>query len=138
MVIALGVLLLLLVTTFAGYSASIACLVLERRLAGRRPTGRSVCVCGTPIPLYRNIPIVSWVLQRGRTACCGARIPSWYLGAEVGSVVSALAATLVLRRWPFAGPLVGTATAVLVLWWWHRVRFERGSATGADNAAGRH
>ena len=31
----------------------------------------SHCACGKPIPWYRNIPVLTWFLQRGRAACCG-------------------------------------------------------------------
>ncbi|TSE27702.1 prepilin peptidase [Tepidimonas aquatica] len=36
---------------------------------------RSHCpACQTPIPSWRNVPLLSFVLQRGRCAACGARI----------------------------------------------------------------
>lgn len=36
---------------------------------------RSHCpACQTPIPWYRNVPLVSFALQRGRCAACGAAI----------------------------------------------------------------
>ena len=97
-----------LAAVFAGYTASFVCVVVERRADGRKPDGRSVCVCGTQIPMYRNIPIVSWVTQRGRAACCGARIPGWYVTAEIGTVVLALIGGS-LGGWP--GALIGTALA---------------------------
>src|SRR5690242_9579530 len=32
---------------------------------------RSVCRhCGAKIPFYLNVPILSWLFLRGRTACC--------------------------------------------------------------------
>jgi len=39
--------------------------------------------CGHPIPWYRNLPVVTWVLQRGRCAWCGFRIPVFYVLVEV-------------------------------------------------------
>jgi len=46
--------------------------------------GRSSCPhCGTSIPLYRNIPVFSWLLQRGRSACCKKPIALRYLAFEV-------------------------------------------------------
>lgn len=46
--------------------------------------GRSKCPrCATPIPLYLNIPIISWLLLRGRTACCKKPISPRYLAYEV-------------------------------------------------------
>ncbi len=110
-----------LLAVFAGYTASFACVVLERRLEGRKPDGRSRCVCGTPIPMHRNIPIVSWVLQRGRAACCGERIPKWYVVAETATVVVAVASALTAGR-VWAG-LGGVAVSMAGLWIWHFVKF---------------
>lgn len=41
--------------------------------------GRSFCPqCRTPIPLYRNIPIISYLLQGCKSACCKQPIPIQY------------------------------------------------------------
>ena len=34
--------------------------------------------CGTPIRAYDNVPIVSWLLLRGKARCCGAKISARY------------------------------------------------------------
>ena len=34
-------------------------------------TPRSHCACGQPIAWHDNIPILSWLLRRGRARCCG-------------------------------------------------------------------
>ncbi len=47
--------------------------------------------CHTPIPAYRNIPLVSWLLQRGRAACCGAPISARYPLVELLGGILALA-----------------------------------------------
>ncbi len=53
-------------------------------LAFRLPRGislltRSCCRdCETAIPFYRNIPLVSYLLLRGRGSCCGGSIPVHY------------------------------------------------------------
>lgn len=107
-----GVGALSLVAAFGGYTASFACLVLERRSIGRTARGRSACVCGTPIPMWRNIPVVTWCAQRGRAACCGARIPSWYVISEAGTALAAVAGTLVVRGAPLLGALTGTLVAI--------------------------
>lgn len=40
---------------------------------------RSVCrACGAPIPGYFNIPIISWLLLRGKAKCCGKPISVQY------------------------------------------------------------
>jgi leader peptidase (prepilin peptidase)/N-methyltransferase len=42
-------------------------------------TGRSHCdSCRAPIAAYDNIPIVSWLVLRGRCRSCGAAIPGLY------------------------------------------------------------
>jgi prepilin signal peptidase PulO-like enzyme (type II secretory pathway) len=110
---------LVLIAVFAGYTASFLCVVLERRREGRRPDGRSRCVCGRQIPFARNIPVVTWVLQRGRAHCCGAPIPRWYVVVEALTVAAALAGAMLTRRQPWLGGLIGVATSVLLSSWWH-------------------
>jgi leader peptidase (prepilin peptidase)/N-methyltransferase len=40
---------------------------------------RSFCMaCTSPIPMYLNIPVVSWLLLRGRAKCCGEKISVQY------------------------------------------------------------
>lgn len=55
----------------------------------RLPRGESVvhpgsrCPgCGRAIPFYRNIPVVSWLLQRGKCAWCSRPIPLFYVLVE--------------------------------------------------------
>ena len=44
---------------------------------------RSICPqCRAPIAWYRNLPVLSWLLLRGRAACCRARISPRYLLVE--------------------------------------------------------
>lgn len=46
--------------------------------------GSSECdKCKKNIEWYRNLPIVSYILQIGRAKCCGSRIPAIYLGLEI-------------------------------------------------------
>lgn len=49
--------------------------------------------CGMRIPWLRNLPLVTWLVQRGRAACCGARIPARYV------LVEALTGLLFLAAW---------------------------------------
>ncbi len=51
----------------------------------RLPRGRSLSrpgsacpACSRPIRAYDNVPVLSWVLLRGRARCCGARISVRY------------------------------------------------------------
>jgi leader peptidase (prepilin peptidase)/N-methyltransferase len=57
----------------------------------RIPLNRSVvsppshcAACGAPIPWYYNLPIISWMILRGRAACCGTRIDLRYCLVEIG------------------------------------------------------
>ena len=59
--------------------------VIERVPKHESIGGRSQCVCGRQLTWWENIPIVSWLMLRGRARCCGARIPAWYLLVEVGT-----------------------------------------------------
>jgi leader peptidase (prepilin peptidase)/N-methyltransferase len=111
----------IMIPVLGGFTASFWCVVLERG-GIRNADGRSVCVCGVQIPMYRNIPVVSWALQRGRAACCGARIPAWYWVAEVVTVAAATIGMII------AGPLAGAAGIGLALagvTWWFRSRDSR-------------
>jgi leader peptidase (prepilin peptidase)/N-methyltransferase len=56
----------------------------------RWPLGQSVVrpgshcpACGVPIRGYDNVPVVSWLLLRGRARCCGARISVRYPAIEL-------------------------------------------------------
>ncbi len=51
--------------------------------------GGSICGrCGAPVPLWRQMPVVSWALARGARGCCEGRIPWNYpLGEAAGLVV---------------------------------------------------
>lgn len=113
---------LVAVLVFAGFTASFLCVVLERRLVGEMPTGRSHCVCGAPIPMIRNIPVLSWSLQHGKAHCCRARIPAWYVLSEAAFVVAAAVGAVI--AWPrvLVGGAVGTAVAAVLLAVWHRRR----------------
>jgi leader peptidase (prepilin peptidase)/N-methyltransferase len=58
-----------------------------------RPSSRCP-ECGRPIRAVENIPVLSWVLLRGRCRGCGVRIPVRYPLVELGST---LLAVLVMR-----------------------------------------
>ena len=50
----------------------------------RIPKGESIirpgshCKCGKPIKWYDNIPVVSWLVLRGKSRCCHSHIPAAY------------------------------------------------------------
>ena len=55
--------------------------------------GRSVSdSCGVQIAAYDNVPVLSWLMLRGRCRSCRARIPVRYLFIERG-LGAAFAAT---------------------------------------------
>ncbi|MEZ4742234.1 MAG: prepilin peptidase [Bdellovibrionota bacterium] len=45
---------------------------------------RSICrSCGKPIPIWLNIPIISFLYLRGRSKCCDHKLSWQYLGVEL-------------------------------------------------------
>jgi leader peptidase (prepilin peptidase)/N-methyltransferase len=59
---------------------------------------RSRCPgCGTQIAAYDNVPVLSWLLLRGRGRCCGEQISARYPLTEVGLGLAYLATAVVLR-----------------------------------------
>lgn len=76
--------------------------------ARRSLRGRSHCPhCGTLIPWFRNVPILAWLLLRGRAACCGKAIAVRY------PLVEALTAALffLLAAYGPGAPCVMTSPA---------------------------
>jgi leader peptidase (prepilin peptidase)/N-methyltransferase len=66
---------------------------VPRRESVVRP--RSHCpACEAPIADRDNIPVVSWVLLRGRCRSCGARIPVRYPLVELGTAILFVAAAV--------------------------------------------
>ena len=60
-------------------------------------TGRSRCdSCAATIAAYDNVPVVSWLLLRGRCRSCGAAIPGLYPLVELGLGAAWAAVYLVL------------------------------------------
>jgi leader peptidase (prepilin peptidase)/N-methyltransferase len=71
-------------------------------VAHRVPRGRSIVgprsecpSCGSQIAAYDNIPVISWLLLRGRCRSCDVRIPARYPLVEL-SVGAAFAATAIV------------------------------------------
>jgi leader peptidase (prepilin peptidase)/N-methyltransferase len=74
-------------------------------------TPRSACpVCKAPIKAWQNVPVVSWLLLRGRCAACHTRIPARYPLVELGT---GLASACVAWHFGFGA---GAACALLVTW----------------------
>ena len=68
---------------------------------------RSRCPeCGTKIAAYDNIPVVSWLLLRGRSRCCGEPIPVRYPLTEL-AVAALFVVTAVVLRGVWVDVLLG-------------------------------
>lgn len=87
--------LLALAFVFGASWASFFGVVIERNASGETIGGRSKCVCGRMLPWYENVPVLGWLILRGRTRCCDQRIPIWYVISE----------------------FIAGSASVLVAWW---------------------
>ena len=81
----------------------------------RLPRGDSVVhpgshcpACGAPIAFYDNVPVVSWLVLRGRCRRCGAPIDTRYPAVEM------LVALLFLAAGLLYGPTLVAASAALL------------------------
>jgi leader peptidase (prepilin peptidase) / N-methyltransferase len=79
-------------------------------VAHRVPRGESIVgprsrcpACGAQIAAYDNVPVVSWVVLRGRARCCGAAISPRYPLTEL--TLGALYAATVLVLWGDGGEI---------------------------------
>lgn len=76
-----------------GSFLNVAIYRLPRGMSVNQPK-RSFCpMCNKDIPWFRNIPLVTWLVQRGTCAECGCKIPFRYF------VVELLTACLFLLMW---------------------------------------
>jgi leader peptidase (prepilin peptidase) / N-methyltransferase len=85
---------------------------LPREISVNKPR-RSFCPnCEVPIPWYQNLPLISWVVLRGRCANCGSRITFRYLGVELITALLFLAVWLIfpwqtaIAYWVFVSILI--------------------------------
>jgi leader peptidase (prepilin peptidase)/N-methyltransferase len=79
--------------------------------------GRSACpACGRPVRPRDNVPVLGWLLLRGRCRDCGAAIPATYALVEAGCGL-ALAALAVVEivAWRAAGSSLPLIDRVLTL-----------------------
>jgi len=88
---------------------------LPTPLIGRSHCGR----CGAPIALASQVPLLSWLLKRGRRPCCGGRIPIAYPIGEAAGLASGVAAAAatppLVQAWIFAVGLTLTYIALVDL-----------------------
>ncbi len=71
-------------------------------------TPGSHCGCGQPIKFYDNIPILSWLLLRGRARCCGRPFSFRYPFVEL------LTGLLFVACWRSFPPSVAACAAVFI------------------------
>lgn len=70
--------------------------------------GRSACDgCGAPLAAYRLVPVISFVAQRGRAACCGMRIDRLHPAGEIAGALAGAAIGAVA-----SDPLTAAAGAI--------------------------
>jgi leader peptidase (prepilin peptidase)/N-methyltransferase len=69
--------------------------------------------CGAAIAGYRNIPVLSWLVMRGKASCCGATISPRYPLVEAAGGVMSLA---ILEAIVFAMPQATPALHALVVY----------------------
>lgn len=85
--------------------------VAHRSVAGKPWWGkeRSVCEsCGKELTSVELIPLVSWVIQRGRCRGCNARVsPRYFIVEVVGAVAAGLLAWRWGLTWAFTLSMVG-------------------------------
>jgi prepilin signal peptidase PulO-like enzyme (type II secretory pathway) len=103
---------------FSVNAGSFVAVVAHRVPRGASIVGpRSRCPgCGTQIAAYDNVPLVSWLVLRGRGRCCGERISLRYPLTELALGALFAAVALHLRDDPaeLAMGLIFTATLVAV------------------------
>ncbi len=74
----------------------------------------SHCVCGKKIPLWLNIPIFSWIILRGKAACCGRKFSVRY------ALIEFLTAIIFAASWNFlpwqeaAGTMIFAAFGIVL------------------------
>lgn len=68
-----------------GSFLNVVILRLPKRESLARP--RSHCACGAAIPWRDNIPLVSWLVLRGRARCCGRPVSLRYPLIEAGTAL---------------------------------------------------
>jgi leader peptidase (prepilin peptidase) / N-methyltransferase len=74
-------------------------------------------VCETPIAPRDNLPVLSWLLLRGRARCCGTRISARYPVIEAGTAVAFVAVaawSVTAAPTPWALPAFGYLAAVSI------------------------
>ncbi|MHB1809818.1 MAG: prepilin peptidase [Solirubrobacteraceae bacterium] len=85
---------------------------LPRRESVILPASHCGC-CGTSIKPYDNIPLLSWLLLRGRCRACGARISARHPLVELAA--AALCVGVALEKSSAAGVALGLSLVLLLV-----------------------
>ena len=79
-----------------------------------RPASRCPA-CDKPIRAWQNVPILSWLVLRGTSACCGTRISPRYPTVELlGAVLSVAIAEIWIGRAPLGAPLLNASVEAVL------------------------
>jgi leader peptidase (prepilin peptidase)/N-methyltransferase len=71
--------------------------------------------CGSPIAWYNNLPVLSWLILRGRAACCGTRIDVRYALVELGTGLLFLALWLRFSSDPILAAIYAVMSSGLIV-----------------------
>ena len=95
---------MIIASPFVGSFLGVA---IMRIPAGRQILwGRSTCDrCGTPLTALDLVPVLSWIIQRGRCRHCGAKLSLFYPLIELTAIAVALVAAVLAR-----GQFIAAAT----------------------------
>jgi leader peptidase (prepilin peptidase)/N-methyltransferase len=86
---------------------------VPREMSVVRP-GSHCPSCGAPVPAFDNVPVLSWLILRGRARCCGARISPRYVVVEVlGGLVAVAVLEAVVLAMPGDASLVEAGSVFL-------------------------
>ena len=81
-------------------------------------TPRSFCPqCGVAIHWYDNVPVLSYVMLRGRARCCGVSIGVQYVAVELMTTAAFLAVALRYGWTPAALKWMAFEAILVVLFW---------------------
>jgi leader peptidase (prepilin peptidase)/N-methyltransferase len=104
------------VASFLGLSvgsfANVAVFRIPREGLGVSKPSRSFCpACDTQLLWYENIPLISWIVLRGRCRSCSVRIPVRYPAIEL------LVGLLFVGFWAQVDPAASGAWGLLLVAW---------------------
>ena len=77
-------------------------------------TGTSECFsCGRKLPFYRNLPIVGYLMNFGKSSCCNKKIPCRYVFVELLTGVMFLTVFTSVPLYPAIAVSIGLSLAII-------------------------